>query len=66
MKKETVVTLRVTPELKAVIQKLAEDDDRTIAWMARKLIIEALESRDASKKLKRRKNKKAVMEEDYQ
>ena len=45
MKQETVITIRVTSEIKSIIQKLAEKDDRTIAWMARKLIVEALEKR---------------------
>ena len=52
MKKETVVTIRVTPELKAIIQKIAEEDDRTVGWMAMKLIIEALEARSVRKKEK--------------
>jgi len=55
MKKETVVTIRVTPELKALIQKIAEEDDRTVGWMARKLIIEALEFRSVLKKTEKKK-----------
>lgn len=53
-----MVTIRVTPELKAIIQKLAEEDDRTVAWMARKLIIEALESRNVLKEEKAEKKTK--------
>lgn len=55
MKKEIVITIRVTPDLKDIIQKLADEDDRTIAWMARKLITEALESRDILKPEKKKK-----------
>jgi len=45
MKKDTIITVRVTPEIKSIIQSLAEEDDRTLAWMTRKLLIEALEAR---------------------
>ena len=45
MKKETVITIRLSPEIKSIIQEIAEKDERTLSWMARKLIIEALEAR---------------------
>lgn len=45
MKKETIITVRVTSEIKSVIDSLAEEDDRTLAWMVRKLLMEALEAR---------------------
>ena len=48
-KKHTTIGVRVDDELLAIIQSLAEDDDRPIASMARKLIVEALESRKAIK-----------------
>ena len=50
MKKETVITIRVTPEIKSMIESLAKDDERTLAWMARKLLIEALDARGLLKK----------------
>jgi len=45
MKKDAVVTTRVPAEIKAVIQSLAEKDERELAWVIRKLLIEALEAR---------------------
>lgn len=55
MKKDTVITIRVTPEIKSIVQRLADEDDRTLAWMARKLITEALESRGILKPEKKHK-----------
>ncbi|MBI4824100.1 MAG: hypothetical protein HY805_07735 [Nitrospirae bacterium] len=57
MKKETVVTVRVTPEIKLIIQRLAEKDDRTLSWMARKLLLEAIEARGFLKKSAGKENK---------
>ncbi|HTF86099.1 MAG TPA: hypothetical protein VL987_16065 [Cellvibrio sp.] len=45
MKKEVVLTLRVDTEINNAVRMLAKRQDRTVAWMARKLIIEALEQR---------------------
>ncbi|ARU28990.1 hypothetical protein [Cellvibrio sp. PSBB006] len=45
MKKEVVLTLRVDTEINNAIRLLAKRQDRTVAWMARKLIAEALEQR---------------------
>lgn len=40
-----VLTLRVSPEVKAAITQLATSDDRTASWMAERLLVEALQSR---------------------
>ena len=45
MKKDVVITVRVDSEVDEIIRALAQKDDRTVAWVARKLIIEALEAR---------------------
>lgn len=45
MKKEVVITVRVDSEVDKIIRALAKKDDRTIAWITRKLISEGLESR---------------------
>lgn len=50
MKKDDLIAARITEEMKAIIQKLADDDDRPLAWMVRKLLTEALESRGIIKK----------------
>ena len=52
MKKEVIITARVTPETKDIIQFLAVKDERTLAWMVRKLLLEALETRGLPKKQK--------------
>lgn len=45
MKKEVIITARITSEMKEVIQSLADKDERTVAWTVRKLLIEALAAR---------------------
>jgi len=52
MKKEVIITARVTPETKDIIQSLAAKDERTLAWMVRKLLLEAIETRGLLKKQK--------------
>ena len=52
MKKEVVITARITPETKDIIQSLADKDERTLAWMVRKLLLEAMEARGVLKKQK--------------
>jgi hypothetical protein len=52
MKKEVVITARITPEIKDIVQSLADKDERTLAWMVRKLLLEALETRGLLKKQK--------------
>ncbi len=58
MKKEILITVRVTPEIKSIIESLAEDDERTLAWMVRKLLIEALEARGLPEKSKQQPKSK--------
>ena len=45
MKKEVVLTVRVAPEIKDIIDSIAQKDDRTVAWITRSLITEALQAR---------------------
>ena len=52
MKKEVVITARVTVEMKEIIQSLADKDDRTPAWIVRKLLTEAIEAKGLLKKAK--------------
>lgn len=49
MKKETVVTARITDEMKRAIQSIADKDERTLGWVLRKLLMEALENRGFGK-----------------
>ena len=44
-KKESMLSVRVDIATAEAIKELAKKDDRTVAWMARKLITEALEAR---------------------
>jgi predicted transcriptional regulator len=57
MKKEVVVTVRVDAEINEIIRTLAKADDRTVAWVARKLITEALEARNLLKRDERSSGK---------
>ena len=45
MKKENIITFRLPSEIKAIIESLADKDERTTGWMVRKLITEALDAR---------------------
>ena len=45
MKKNIILTIRIDEEMQEVIKTLAETDERTIAWISRKLIEEALQAR---------------------
>ena len=51
MKKDLIVAARITSEMKEIIQSLADKDDRTMAWMIRKLLTEAIEARELGKKM---------------
>ena len=44
-KKEAMLSVRVDVATEEAIKQLAKKDDRTVAWMTRKLIMEALEAR---------------------
>lgn len=45
MKKEVVLSFRVDENLDDVLRALAEKEDRSVAWVIRKLVIEALQAR---------------------
>jgi len=45
MKKIVVITVRIDTDTSEAIQALARADDRSIAWVARKLLTEALKAR---------------------
>ena len=55
MKKEVVLTVRVDPEIKDIIDSIAQKDDRTVAWVTRSLITEALQARKLLKSKARSK-----------
>jgi len=55
MKKEVIITARITSEMKEIIQSLADKDERTVAWVVRKLLIESLTARGFLKTKKRDK-----------
>ncbi len=44
-KKETSIGFRVDDDLLQILQKLAEEEDRPMAAMARRLVVEALHQR---------------------
>ncbi|MCH2075203.1 MAG: hypothetical protein MK130_10220 [Puniceicoccaceae bacterium] len=43
--KDANIGVRVDDELFAILQRLAGEDDRTLAAMVRKLVVEALQAR---------------------
>ncbi len=45
MKKAGLIGVRVPEDIKDIIQRLADEDERTLSYVARKLIFEALERR---------------------
>jgi len=45
MKKEVVLSVRVDSDIDDILRTLAGKEDRTVAWVVRKLIVEALEAR---------------------
>jgi hypothetical protein len=50
MKKDTSMTVRLEAPLGEIVQKLAKDDDRSIGYVLRMLVIEALQARKLVKK----------------
>ena len=55
MKKEVIITARITSEMKEIIRSLADKDERTLAWMIRNLLIESLVARGFLKSKKKDK-----------
>ena len=53
MKKDIILTVRVDEKMFSHINNLAKKDDRTNAWMIRRLLEEALQSRGLIKDKKR-------------
>lgn len=51
-KKEVPYTVRVEVEVSGIIERLAKEDERTISFVLRKLIMEALEARKLIKRKK--------------
>ena len=45
MKKVVVLTVRLESEVDEAIRSIAQADDKSVAWVARTLITEALEAR---------------------
>ncbi len=54
MKKEVILTVRVDEDMNSAIQGLADDDERAVAWMVRKLLEEALSARGVYKTKKKK------------
>ena len=49
MKKIAIITIRLDSQTDEIIRALARADDRSVAWIARTLIIEALRARNLLK-----------------
>ena len=52
MKKSVSLTVRIDEEMLKAVKKLAAQDERTVAWMFRKMAEEGLVARGALKKRK--------------
>ncbi|WDD99827.1 ribbon-helix-helix protein, CopG family [Thalassomonas actiniarum] len=60
MKKIDIITVRVDTETGDALRTLAQADERSVAWIARRLITEALETR---KRLKSQDDKQHETDE---
>jgi len=45
MKHDIMICARVTPWMKELIEELAGEDERTLSWTVRRLLVEALDAR---------------------
>ncbi|MDH4227215.1 MAG: ribbon-helix-helix protein, CopG family [Deltaproteobacteria bacterium] len=45
MKNTDLIGVRLSKKLKDVLQRMAEKDERSVSWIARKLIVDSLSKR---------------------
>jgi predicted transcriptional regulator len=56
-KKETILGVRVEADLEEQIRTLAEEEDRSVSWILRHLILEGLKSKGNSEREAKRPNR---------